>query len=257
MSEESDNDLYYDSDNYSESESEYSNSDEEMTGGAYELASDYMQYYDDDEYEDEFGSGQGYGLGYGMGGVLMGGAAAKKFSIGAYRKFFAAGKKKGLSTGQIAACWNNYKKSGKKTWVTSRCGPPVVRKKATSKTIRKPKRAMSKTMKKLPKSKKSSSKLKKVNFAPYDAWLKCQEKGMIYCPLTKRCRSDPYSAQDCYNNVGIPYKINKDGFPISSVTKLPNKNKVKYSTLKSIMSRDDADYFYRGRLLPMKKKKMM
>ena len=127
------------------------------------------------------------------------------------------------------------------------------KKKAMSKT-KKPKKAMSKTMKKSIEPKQSKIRFKRVNFAPLDSWQKCVDKGMRYCPLTNRCRKNP---QVCYNEAGIPYMLNKKGFPVAYITKYPNQNKVKYMTLKKAKSKDNADYYYRGKLIPKKKKSII
>lgn len=286
----------YDDEFGSESESEgdefyyEDDSEEELEGGAYQLATDYID-----------------GMGMGYGGVLMGGAAAKKKKkcISDYNLFFkkyrSAPYKK--TPTQIAEMW----KSGKYK-VPKRVAPKGRKLCASQKKEKgyfsKSKSGSKKSVKKTPTKRKTTTTKRKERktyvrrgtFCPENArWYKTKEgydkycgkapwkKSYIgpdgheyedandyeyrscgkygrWCPLSKRCRYSPEAILDCYNRAAIPYYI-QDGLPTSKQSKNlddPNDPKIyffkdQYELVKNFPNRT---WYTRGHLVGAKKKNL-
>lgn len=232
---------YYESESESGTESEgdeyfyEDDSEEELEGGAYQLATDYID-----------------GMGYGYGGVLMGGAkkkaAVSKNCISNYNLFFKKYRKApyNKTPAQIGKMWREGKgrmparkaPKGRKLCKNSKrpsvSGSKKSMKRSTStkkKTVRKPSSTKRKTT-------------RKGTFCPLNGrYYKTQDgynlycgnpkfglnpiadpnatyvyvpgcpQGSRYCPITKTCRKDPAAIIDCYNRANIPYAINDRGIP--------------------------------------------
>lgn len=280
---------YYESESESGTESagdEYfyeDDSEEELEGGAYQLATDYID-----------------GMGYGHGGVLMGGAkkksAASKNCISNYNLFFKKYRSAphNKTPTQIGKMWREGKgrmparkaPKGRKLCKNSKRPSVSGSKKSMKRSSPSKKKKSSSTKKKV------TRRVNRGTFCPENArWYKTKRgydnycgkapfkklyfhQGKSYddantyywkdcganarwCPLTKTCRKQPESILDCYNRASIPYYINDNYMPTAFYPSQPDAEG-RYPYIKDQYALADAftdrKIYTRGHLVGAKKK---
>lgn len=233
----------YDDESGSESVSEgdefyyEDDSEQELEGGAYELATDYID-----------------GMGMGYGGVLMGGAAKKKKSavtkkktrcISDYNLFFkkyrSAPYKK--TPEQIAKMWRSGKyrvpprkaPKGRKLCPSQKKKRGYLSKSGSKKSVKRSPSTKKKMVRRKPRGtlcdangryyvtkrnydiycndpRYAINKIVNPGKKYYGVSNACPPK-QRYCPITGRCRRLPESIIDCYNQANIPYVYADNGVP--------------------------------------------
>lgn len=260
----------YDDDSASGTESEgdefyyEDDSNEEIEGGAYELATDYID-----------------GMGYG--GVLIGGSvkkkkvpAKKKRCLSDYNLFFKKYRSAPYSKTpeQIAKLWRSGK--GKMPARKAPKGRKLCGKQKNISGSKKSVKRKQTSVKKSPVKRtvrrgtlcKENGRYykKKRNYDLYCKdprvglnpimkegekyyYNKICKKGQRYCPITGKCRRIPSTIVDCYNMANIPYVYNKAGIP-SGIYDPYTKLYMTPDTVSAYMG--DEDIYLRNRIIKKK-----
>lgn len=247
-------------------------SEEELEGGSYQLSTDYID-----------------GIGMGYGGELMGGAAArkKKKCISDYNLFFKKYRKMGKSPEQIGKMW----REGKGVMPARKAPKGRVlcksqsRKRGYAPKKRKSTSGSKKTVRRQPAKRKPA--VRRGTFCPengryyktkasYDKYCatpkfmgdypwddtntyyysNCGPKAR-FCPLTRKCRSNPKSIIDCWNRASIPYFIGADGLPNVMTAKDSAGNEYFFKDQYALADAyPDKTFYTRGHVVGAKKKNL-